>query len=64
MRVKMGDRVKLIKMNTKFATKLKAGDEGTIVGIDEGIDEQQQIFVDWDNGSKLALLEDDEYEIV
>lgn len=63
MRVKIGNRIKLIKINTKFATKLKAGDLGTVTGLDE-IEDTLQIFVNWDNGSKLALLEDDEFEVV
>lgn len=53
-------RVKLIRMEDPY-TKLKKGDEGTIVGKDS----LGQILVKWDNGSTLSLIpEIDEYEII
>jgi len=50
-----GKRVRLISMDDPY-TKLKTGDEGTITFVD-GIG---QIHVDWDNGSSLALIPDED----
>jgi len=59
--VKVGDRVQLISIDDTW-TKLKAGDKGTVFEIDE---EQELIWVKWDNGEKLALLSEvDKFEIV
>ena len=59
--MKVGDRVQLISIDDTW-TKLKAGDKGTVFEIDE---EQELIWVKWDNGEKLALLSEvDKFEIV
>ena len=59
--VKVGDRVELVEMNDTW-TNLKAGDRGTVIKMDE---EQELIWVDWDNGELLALLVDvDKFKIV
>ena len=50
--VKVGDRVKLIQTDDTM-TDLKPGAKGTIFKID---DEQELIWVNWDNGEQLALL--------
>ncbi len=50
--VKVGDRVKLVFVNDTW-TDLKPGDKGTVLKIDEN---QELIWVDWDNGEQLALL--------
>ena len=50
--VKVGDRVELVFMNDTW-TELKPGDKGTVLKIDEN---QELIWVDWDNGEQLALL--------
>ena len=50
--VKAGDRIQLISTDDTW-TKIKAGDKGTVFEIDE---EQELIWVKWDNGEKLALL--------
>lgn len=50
--VKVGDRVELIETDDTF-TKLEKGSKGTIFKIEE---DQDLIWVDWDNGEKLALL--------
>lgn len=50
--VKVGDRVELVFMNDTW-TELKPGDRGTVLKIDEN---QELIWVDWDNGEQLALL--------
>jgi hypothetical protein len=59
--VKIGCRVELIEMNDSFS-KLKKGSRGTIVKIDK---DQELIWVDWDTGEKLALIEDiDKFKIL
>ncbi|UCF13598.1 MAG: DUF4314 domain-containing protein [Thermoplasmatales archaeon] len=61
--VKVGDRVQIIFMNDTW-TRLKAGDKGTIFKIEESSDEKL-IWVDWDNGEKLAILDGiDKFKIV
>jgi hypothetical protein len=50
--VKVGDRIKLVFINDTW-TELKPGDKGTVNKIDEN---QEIIWVDWDNGEQLALL--------
>ena len=52
--VKVGDRVKLLDMNDSYS-KLEKGAEGTVFKIE---DDQDLIWVNWDNGEKLALLAD------
>ncbi len=61
--VKIGDRVQIIFMNDTW-TRLKAGDIGTVFKVEKSSDETL-IWVDWDNGEQLALLEGiDEFKIV
>jgi len=56
----IGKRVRIIRLEDPY-TKLRSGEEGKISYIDD----MGSIFVDWDSGSKLALLPDiDEYEIL
>ena len=50
--VKVGDRIELVFINDTW-TELKPGDKGTVNKIDEN---QEIIWVDWDNGEQLALL--------
>lgn len=58
--MKVGDRVRLIKM-VDDPRPIEPGSEGTI----EHIDDIGQIHVDWDNGRKLALIPGvDEYTII
>ena len=52
MKVKVGDRVELLEMEDSF-TRLEKGSKGTVKKIEE---DQDLIWVDWDNGEKLALL--------
>jgi hypothetical protein len=55
-----GKRIKLIRMEDPY-TNLSYGSEGTI----DHTDDIGKIHVNWDNGSKLALIpEIDEYEIL
>jgi hypothetical protein len=53
MKIKVGDRVELIEMLDTW-TKLEKGSQGTIFKIEE---DQDLIWVKWDNGEKLALLD-------
>lgn len=60
-KVKVGDRVKLLDMNDTFS-RLEKGDKGTVFKIEE---DQDLIWVNWDNGEKLALLADmDKFKVV
>ena len=52
--VKVGDRIELLFINDTW-TSLKKGDKGTIVKIET--EDDYLIWVQWDNGEKLALLE-------
>ena len=52
-KVNIGDRIELIEINDTW-TKLEKGSKGTISKIEE---KQDLIWVDWDNGEKLALLD-------
>jgi len=59
--VKVGDRVELIETDDTF-TKLQKGAKGTVFRIDE---EQELIWVKWDNGEELALIDGvDKFKIV
>jgi len=59
--VKVGDRVKLTEMNDTWS-KLEKGSEGTVSKIEE---DQDLIWVKWDNGEKLALLDGiDKFKVV
>ena len=50
--IKVGDRVKLVFINDTW-TNLQPGDKGTVYKVDEN---QELIWVEWDNGEQLALL--------
>ena len=59
--VKVGDRIELIEINDTM-TKLEKGSKGTVSKIEK---EQELIWIDWDNGEKLALLEGiDKFKVV
>lgn len=59
--IKIGDRIELIEMNDTW-TNLTKGSKGTISKIDES---QELIWVNWDNGEKIALLDGvDVYKII
>ena len=61
IKTKKGDRVELLEMLDTM-TKLEKGSKGTVTKIEE---DQELIWVDWDNGEKLALLDGvDKYKIV
>lgn len=50
--VKVGDRVQLVETDDSW-TNLESGAKGTVYKIDE---EQDLIWVEWDNGEDLALI--------
>ncbi|MCX6667615.1 MAG: DUF4314 domain-containing protein [Euryarchaeota archaeon] len=59
--VNVGDRIQLISIDDTW-TKIKAGERGTVVEIDK---EQELIWVKWDNGERLALIDGvDKFKIV
>jgi hypothetical protein len=59
--VKVGDKIQLISTDDTM-TKLKTGDKGTIYKIDE---EQELIWVKWDGGEELALIQGvDKFNVV
>ena len=59
--VKVGDRIKIIEMDDGL-TKLEKGSKGTVKNIDV---EQDLIWVDWDNGEKIALIKGiDKYKVI
>ena len=59
--VKVGDRIELLEMLDTM-TKLQKGAKGIVTKIEE---DQDLIWVDWDNGEKLALLADvDKFKII
>jgi len=59
--IDVGDRIELLGMNDTW-TKLKKGSQGTVFKIDQ---DQELIWVHWDNGETLALLQGiDKYKIL
>jgi len=63
MKLKKGDRIKLVLTTDKY-TELEPGALGTVSSVNK-TPWERQISVDWDSGSKLMLLEGiDKYELV
>lgn len=59
--VKVGDKIQLISIDDTW-TNLKTGAKGTIFKIDE---DQELVWVKWDNGVELALIQGvDKYNVV
>jgi len=57
------DRVELLFINDTW-TKLEKGSQGTVIKIEQDVDETL-VWVDWDNGEQLALLVGiDKYKII
>ena len=50
--VKIGNRVQLIETDDTWSN-LQKGSKGTVIEIEE---DQDLIWVQWDNGEKLALI--------
>ncbi len=60
-KVKIGDRIELLEMKDTM-TSLRKGDRGTVFKIEE---DQELIWIDWDNREKLALLDGiDKFKVV
>jgi hypothetical protein len=62
----VGKRIKLIRTNDPYAD-LKPGDRGTVVDVSElpYEDTPFKVLVQWDSGSRLAILEGhDDYRTV
>ena len=61
--VKVGDRIELININDTW-TKLQKGSKGIVSKLEKE-DDEALIWVEWDNGEKLALLEGiDKFKVV
>ena len=64
---KIGDRIKLVSTDNPY-TRLKPGDFGLVWDIttfELSNEETKQIWIHWDNGDSLALIEGkDEWEII
>jgi len=61
--MKKGDRIELVYTNDQH-TKLKPGDRGTITGFGR-TPYETQLWIDWDSGSRLMLLEGvDQFKIL
>ncbi len=67
MNKSIGKRIKLVSTKDPY-TSLKPGDLGTVVDVlrvDLPPKPFTQIWIEWDNGSLLALIQDtDYYEIL
>ena len=60
-KIKVGDRIKIVEMDDGL-TKLEKGSKGTVKNIDN---DQDLIWVDWDNGEKIALIKGiDKYKVI
>jgi hypothetical protein len=59
--IKVGDRIKIVEMDDGM-TNLEKGSMGTVKNIDK---EQDLIWVEWDNGEKIALIIGiDKYKVI
>jgi hypothetical protein len=62
-KVKVGDRVELLFINDTW-TRLDKGSKGTVFKIDD-TQSERVIWIRWENGETLALLEGiDKYKII
>ncbi|HET7147546.1 MAG TPA: DUF4314 domain-containing protein [Candidatus Nitrosopolaris sp.] len=65
--IKIGDRIKLVSTDNPY-TRLKPGDSGVVWEIttfELSDEETKQIWVHWDNGDSLALIEGkDKWDII
>ncbi len=60
-KVKVGDRIKIIEMDDGLSN-LEKGSKGTVKNIDL---DQDLIWVDWDNGERIALIIGiDKYKVI
>jgi hypothetical protein len=62
-KARIGDRIELVYINDSM-TRLKPRDQGTVTNIEKESDETL-IWVQWDNGERLALLDPiDKYKVI
>ena len=62
-KVNIGDRVELVFINDSM-TRLKPGDQGIVLKIEDEADETL-VWVQWDNGEHLALLDPiDKFKVI
>ncbi|HZC21120.1 MAG TPA: hypothetical protein VE223_05705 [Nitrososphaeraceae archaeon] len=57
----IGKRVRLIHTDDDRFTHLRAGDMGTVSDatlLPESMGGKKQVWIQWDNGSKFAMIED------
>jgi hypothetical protein len=60
-RIKIGDRVELLFVNDTM-TLIHEGSRGTVFKIEE---DQDLVWINWDNGEKLALIQGiDKFKVV
>ena len=63
-KIEKGSRVRLIWTDDHY-TNLRNGNEGIVTDISLSPDEIKQYWIDWDQGSHLALLEGiDQFELL
>jgi hypothetical protein len=62
-KVNVGDRIELVFINDSW-TRLKSGNRGTVMKIESETDETL-VWVQWDNGERLALLDPiDKFKVI
>jgi hypothetical protein len=62
-KVNIGDRIELVFINDSW-TRLKPGNRGTVMKIENETDETL-VWVQWDNGERLALLDPiDKFKVI
>jgi hypothetical protein len=55
--IEPGTRVELVACDDEW-TRLQPGDQGTVTGVVlVPFDDRVQVWIDWDDGSRLALLD-------
>lgn len=61
IKAKVGDRIELLEINDTM-THLVKGSRGIVKKIEE---DQELIWVEWDNGENLAIIEGiDKYRVI
>jgi len=62
-KINVGDRIELVFINDSW-TRLKPGNQGTVMKIESETDETM-VWVQWDNGERLALLDPiDKFKVI
>lgn len=60
----VGDRIRMVGVMPDDPAPIEVGTEGEVTGIGGSIGGRVQIFVDWDNGRSLILLDTDPFRVV